>query len=97
MNASDAPCGCIIDGTSRLLLVFPFLVVNKSYIWASASCQFAIVVLFARIFYTVLDVNPILSVILSSFTGFGIAMSTNSLLIEYLSGKQASLHFTSAC
>uniref|UniRef100_A0A5K0ZM71 Uncharacterized protein n=1 Tax=Nymphaea colorata TaxID=210225 RepID=A0A5K0ZM71_9MAGN len=29
-------------------------------------------------------VHPILSVLLSSFTGFGIAISTNSLLIEYL-------------
>ena len=31
-----------------------------------------------------LNVNPILSVILSSFTGFGIAISTNTLLVEYL-------------
>lgn len=31
-----------------------------------------------------LNVNAILSVLLSSFTGFGIAISTNSLLVEYL-------------
>ena len=31
-----------------------------------------------------LNVNPILSVLLSSFTSFGIAISTNSLLVEYL-------------
>ncbi|MBA0858118.1 hypothetical protein Goshw_021901 [Gossypium schwendimanii] len=31
-----------------------------------------------------LAVNPILSVLLSSFTGFGIAISTNSVLVEYL-------------
>jgi hypothetical protein len=29
-------------------------------------------------------VNPVLAVLLSSFTGFGIAISTNSLLVEYL-------------
>lgn len=28
--------------------------------------------------------NPVLAVLLSSFTGFGIAISTNSLLVEYL-------------
>lgn len=31
-----------------------------------------------------LNVNPILSVLLSSFTGFGLAISTNSLIVEYL-------------
>lgn len=106
--------------------------VSRSYIWAYASFQFAIVILFAHIFYTIvsrtgffhklpcnpacvlffsfkffvlaratslsdatsqvwlnmqLNVNPILSVILSSFTGFGIAISTNSLLVEYLRWK----------
>ncbi|KAK6259381.1 hypothetical protein SCA6_013855 [Theobroma cacao] len=58
--------------------------VSRSYIWAYSSFQFAMVILFAHIFYTVLDVNAILSVLLSSFTGFGIAISTNSLLVEYL-------------
>ncbi|BBG99855.1 RING/U-box superfamily protein [Prunus dulcis] len=36
-----------------------------------------------------LNVNPILSVLLSSFTGFGIAISTNSLLVEYLRWKSS--------
>ncbi|KAL5716007.1 hypothetical protein ACHQM5_017752 [Ranunculus cassubicifolius] len=62
--------------------------VSKSYIWAYACFQYAIVILFAHIFYAVLNVNAILSVILSSFTGFGIAISTNSLLIEYLRWKR---------
>ncbi|GFZ05481.1 transcriptional corepressor LEUNIG [Actinidia rufa] len=57
---------------------------SVSYIWAYASFQFAIVILFAHIFYNVLNVNSLLSVLLSSFTGFGIAISTNSLLVEYL-------------
>ncbi|WRX07975.1 hypothetical protein QQP08_000462 [Theobroma cacao] len=60
------------------------MAVSRSYIWAFSSFQFAMVILFAHIFYTVLDVNAILSVLLSSFTGFGIAISTNSLLVEYL-------------
>ncbi|KAJ0028126.1 hypothetical protein Pint_35895 [Pistacia integerrima] len=73
--------------------------VSRTYIWAYASFQFAIVILFAHIFYSVgmgggiglltccnmqLNVNPILSVLLSSFTGFGLAISTNSLIVEYL-------------
>lgn len=31
-----------------------------------------------------LKVNPVLAVLLSSFTGFGIAISANSMLVEYL-------------
>ena len=31
-----------------------------------------------------LRVSPVLSVLLSSFTGFGIAISTNASLVEYL-------------
>ena len=96
--------------------------VNKGYIWAYASFQFAIVILFAHIFYTLvrtplrtlvyatciflsnikrpnkvvfciqiqLNVAALLSVLLSSFTGFGIAISTNALIVEYLRWRTSS-------
>jgi hypothetical protein len=96
-----------------MTLKYMVVAVSRSYIWAYASFQFAVVILFAHIFYTVvsklnffpelfyvifliclmshasflnwqLNVNPILSVLISSVTGFGIAISTNSLLVEYL-------------
>ncbi|KAK2982559.1 hypothetical protein RJ640_028726 [Escallonia rubra] len=70
--------------TKSKILQRMMVAVSKSYIWAYASFQFAIVILFAHIFYAVLNVSSILSVLLSSFTGFGIAISTNSLLVEYL-------------
>lgn len=127
--------------------------VSKSYIWAYASFQFAIVILFAHIFYAVvrifhslisyisrlplilcmleerravgfmfrlrgkaigiftyrnnrcikiyiianvqLNVSALLSVLLSSFTGFGIAISTNSLLVEYLRWRASRRHGSS--
>ncbi|KAG6529366.1 hypothetical protein ZIOFF_011564 [Zingiber officinale] len=58
--------------------------VSQSYIWAYASFQFALVILFSHVFYSVLGVSPVFSILLSSFTGFGISISMNSLLIEYL-------------
>ncbi|KAK8277966.1 hypothetical protein V6Z12_D09G008100 [Gossypium hirsutum] len=70
---------CFLEQLLHLMMT-----VSRSYIWAYGSFQFAMVILFAHIFYTVLAVNPILSVLLSSFTGFGIAISTNSVLVEYL-------------
>ncbi|KAM1059659.1 hypothetical protein ACFX13_024948 [Malus domestica] len=82
--AISLPFSCVLGLLSS---VIASTMVSRSYIWAYASFQFAIVILFAHIFYTVLNVNPILSVLLSSFTGFGIAISTNSLLVEYLRWK----------
>lgn len=79
--AISLPFSCVLGLLSSMI---SSTMVSKSYIWAYASFQFAIVILFAHIFYAVLNVNAILSVLLSSFTGFGIAISTNSLLVEYL-------------
>ncbi|CAN6574034.1 unnamed protein product [Malus baccata var. baccata] len=78
--AVSLPFSCVLGLLSSMIAS---TMVSRSYLWAYASFQFAIVILFAHIFYTVLNVNPILSVLLSSFTGFGIAISTNSLLVEY--------------
>ncbi|KAL6137091.1 hypothetical protein ACLB2K_062386 [Fragaria x ananassa] len=82
--AISLPFSCVLGLLSSMIAS---TMVSRSYIWAYASFQFAIVILFAHIFYTILNVNPILSVILSAFTGFGIAISTNSLLVEYLRWK----------
>ncbi|KAJ6700249.1 hypothetical protein OIU79_013314 [Salix purpurea] len=79
--AISLPFSCVLGLLSSMIAS---TMVSRSYIWAYASFQFAVVILFAHIFYTLLNVNPILSVLLSSFTGFGIAISTNSLLVEYL-------------
>ncbi|KAM7256061.1 hypothetical protein ACFE04_011802 [Oxalis oulophora] len=82
--AISIPFACILGLFSSMIA---FTMVSRSFIWAYASFQFAIVIMFAHIFYTVLNVSAILSVLLSSFTGFGIAISTNSLLMEYLRWK----------
>ncbi|XP_015880875.2 uncharacterized protein LOC107416842 isoform X1 [Ziziphus jujuba] len=82
--AISLPFSCVLGLLSSMIAS---TMVSRNYIWAYASFQFAIVILFAHIFYTVLNVNPILSVLLSSFTGFGIAISTNSLLVEYIRWK----------
>ncbi|KAL1080660.1 hypothetical protein V6Z11_D09G008200 [Gossypium hirsutum] len=79
--AISLPFSCALGLLSSMIAS---TMVSRSYIWAYGSFQFAMVILFAHIFYTVLAVNPILSVLLSSFTGFGIAISTNSVLVEYL-------------
>nr|GMD78139.1 Protein involved in mRNA turnover and stability [Ipomoea batatas] len=91
----------LASGLALLSSMIASTMVSKSYIWAYASFQFAMVLLFAHIFYTVLNVSAILSILLSSFTGFGIAFSTNSVLVEYLRWRsnrrmQPSAHNTSS-
>ncbi|XP_077243899.1 uncharacterized protein LOC143884292 isoform X2 [Tasmannia lanceolata] len=79
--AISLPFSCVLGLLSSMIAS---TMVSRGYIWAYASFQFAIVIMFAHIFYSILNVNAILSILLSSFTGFGIAISTNSLLVEYL-------------
>ncbi|EYU41145.1 hypothetical protein MIMGU_mgv1a0268412mg, partial [Erythranthe guttata] len=43
---------------------------------------FALIVLFAHIFYNLLHVQPVLSILLSTFAGFGVAISASSILVE---------------
>ncbi|KAF7119432.1 hypothetical protein RHSIM_Rhsim13G0094000 [Rhododendron simsii] len=56
--------------------------VKRRFVWVYASVQFALVVLFAHIFYNLIHVQSVLSILLSTFAGFGIAMSGSSILVE---------------
>ncbi|KAK8934349.1 hypothetical protein KSP39_PZI014451 [Platanthera zijinensis] len=58
--------------------------VTSSYIWAYTSFQFVLVVLFTHIFQTLVHIQPIMSIVLGTFAGFGAAMSGSSLTIEVL-------------
>ncbi|KAH9603801.1 hypothetical protein KSS87_000579 [Heliosperma pusillum] len=90
--AVSLPSACIQGVLSSMIAS---TMVGKGYIWAYASFQFSIVILFAHIFYTLLKVNSVLSVLLSSFTGFGIAISTNALIVEYLRWRTSSAQLSS--
>lgn len=69
--------------------------VSRSYVWAYACFQFAILILFAHVFYTILEFNAVLSILLSTFTGFGIAISVNSLVMEFI-GRRTSRRIQSS-
>ncbi|KAL2327142.1 hypothetical protein Fmac_020569 [Flemingia macrophylla] len=92
--AISLPFSCVLGLLSSMIAS---TMVSGSYMWAYACFQFATVILFAHVFYTILNVTAILSVILSSFTGFGISISLNSLLTEYIRWRtrrliQSSIH-----
>ncbi|KAG8494957.1 hypothetical protein CXB51_012418 [Gossypium anomalum] len=58
--------------------------VQRRFVWVYASIQFALVVFFAHIFYSLVKVQSILSILLATFSGFGIAMSGSSIIVEIL-------------
>ncbi|KAA3489562.1 E3 ubiquitin-protein ligase MARCH7-like isoform X3 [Gossypium australe] len=58
--------------------------VQRRFVWVYASIQFALVVFFAHIFYSLVKVQSILSILLATFSGFGIAMSGSSIIVETL-------------
>ncbi|XP_058101796.1 uncharacterized protein LOC131245973 isoform X2 [Magnolia sinica] len=84
-------------GSSAIAIALPFscvlgllasmtasTMVKKRYVWVYASIQFALVVLFAHLFYSLLHVKPVLSVLLATFAGFGVAMCGNCIVMEFL-------------
>ncbi|XP_022753860.1 uncharacterized protein LOC111302188 [Durio zibethinus] len=58
--------------------------VKQRLVWVYASIQFALVVFFAHIFYSLVKVQVVASVLLGTFAGFGVAMSGSSIIVEIL-------------
>ncbi|KAI3706401.1 hypothetical protein L6452_24117 [Arctium lappa] len=92
-------------GTSAIALSLPFscvlgllssmtswTMVRRRFVWLYASIQFAFVVIFAHIFYSLVHVQPVLSILLATFAGCGVAMSGSSIIVEILRLKRRWWH-----
>ncbi|KAL9143582.1 hypothetical protein ABFS82_14G244400 [Erythranthe guttata] len=77
--AISLPFSCVLG---LLASMTSSTMVKRRYVWVYASIQFALIVLFAHIFYNLLHVQPVLSILLSTFAGFGVAISASSILVE---------------
>ncbi|EOY07808.1 RING/U-box superfamily protein, putative isoform 5 [Theobroma cacao] len=60
--------------------------VRRKYVWIYATVQFGLVVLSAHLFYSLLHIQAVLSVLLSAFVGFGGTMCGTSILYEVSRG-----------
>ncbi|PIN14307.1 Ubiquitin--protein ligase [Handroanthus impetiginosus] len=79
--AISLPFSCILG---LLASMTSTTMVRRRYAWVYATIQFVLVVLFAHIFYSLLHVQAVLSVLLATFAGFGGAMCGTSIIFEIL-------------
>ncbi|KAL6967270.1 hypothetical protein U1Q18_033074 [Sarracenia purpurea var. burkii] len=79
--AISLPFSCVMG---LLASMTSATMVKRRFVWVYASIQFALVVLFAHVFYSLIHVQAVLSILLATFAGFGIAMSASSIVVEFL-------------
>uniref|UniRef100_A0A5B7BCR3 RING-CH-type domain-containing protein n=1 Tax=Davidia involucrata TaxID=16924 RepID=A0A5B7BCR3_DAVIN len=84
--AISLPFSCILG---LLASMTSTTMVRRRYAWIYATIQFALVVLFAHVFYTMLHVQAVLSVLLATLAGFGGAMIFSSIFPEFLRWRQS--------
>ncbi|CAM6032419.1 unnamed protein product [Sphagnum compactum] len=79
------PFACILG---FLAAIVASNLVVKQLIWLYATCQFGLIISFAHLFYDLVHVEAVLAILLASFAGFGIAMTSSALIIEYANWKR---------
>ncbi|OIT01322.1 PREDICTED: uncharacterized protein LOC109229612 isoform X1 [Nicotiana attenuata] len=79
--AISLPFSCILGLFASMTST---TMVIRRYAWIYAVIQFGLVVLFAHVFYSVLRVQAVLSILLATFVGFGGTMCGTSILLELL-------------
>ncbi|XP_050370034.1 uncharacterized protein LOC126788113 [Argentina anserina] len=83
--AISLPFSCVLGLLSSMT---SSTMVKRRFVWVYASVQFALVVLFAHIFYSLVRVQAVLCILLATFAGLGVAMSGSSIIVEILRWKR---------
>ncbi|KAM7279079.1 hypothetical protein ACFE04_006213 [Oxalis oulophora] len=79
--AISLPFSCVLGLLSSMTAS---TMVKRKFIWVYASVQFVLVVLFAHLFYSLVQLQSILSILLATFAGLGLAMCGSSVIVEYI-------------
>ncbi|KAL6566744.1 hypothetical protein OROMI_015148 [Orobanche minor] len=79
--AISVPFSCALGLISS---VTSSAMVKRRFVWIYAAIQFSLVVVFTHIFYDLVHVQAVVSILLSTFAGLGVAMSGASIYVEVL-------------
>ncbi|KAF5750364.1 putative protein binding protein [Tripterygium wilfordii] len=82
--AVSLPFSCILG---LLASMTSTTMVRRKYVWVYATIQFGLVVVSAHLYYSLVRMQAVLSVMLSSFTGFGTTMCGTTILSEVLNWR----------
>ncbi|CAH8354660.1 unnamed protein product [Eruca vesicaria subsp. sativa] len=78
--AISLPFSCVLGLLASMTTT---TMVKKQYIWIYATVQFALVVFFSHIFFTLVHMKPVVSILLATLVGFGLTMSGKTGLAEF--------------
>ncbi|XP_010558263.1 PREDICTED: uncharacterized protein LOC104826973 [Tarenaya hassleriana] len=91
--AISLPFSCILGILASMTST---TMVTKKYVWVYATAQFCLVVIFAHLFYSLVHIQPVLSILLATLVGFGITMTSTTVLIEILKWRRSRVPEISA-
>ncbi|RID64111.1 hypothetical protein BRARA_E03069 [Brassica rapa] len=57
--------------------------VKKQYVWIYGTIQFGLVVFFSHIFFSLVHMQPVVSILLATVVGFGLTMSGATGIVEF--------------
>lgn len=77
--AISLPFSCILG---LLASMTSTTMVGRNFLWVYAAAQFILVVSFAHILYSLLHLQAVVSVIIATFVGIGVAMCGCSIIFE---------------
>ncbi|XP_044486847.1 uncharacterized protein LOC123211923 isoform X2 [Mangifera indica] len=83
--ALSLPFSCILG---LLASMASTTMVRRKYVWIYAIIQYGLVVLSAHLFYSLLHMQAVISVLLSTFAGLGITMCGTSFLGDVFSWRR---------
>ncbi|CAA7033570.1 unnamed protein product [Microthlaspi erraticum] len=78
--AISLPFSCVVG---LLASMTSTTMVEKQYVWIYATIQFGLVVLFSHIFFTLVHMQPVVSILLATLVGFGLTMSGATGIVEF--------------